>query len=358
MVYYTISNKNYYYKNYKNGNKKRISKKEFIQNGGDFYMKNINDKINIQDIIIWIQIENVICKKYNERIFLNNNNNNKCSLINNCSLNNNCATYYSKSSKTTKCVSKNRIKLFEGSNNKTLNIKGKNNSNYKIINTFLFDNYSDKSYNVKIYCHIIEKDINDKKYLLIGFNCGKAYYNLYQSPEFMNYLNNLYIYILSIESKYDKIIICGHSMGCNTSMKFGLFLIYNNSILFDSKFIILGSGMANILTYDELHLLNNRNNILIFLNAIYKNSNSYNINNINNFYIDYLYSYFEKDLNNNNEEKINEDTFIFNNYVLLFNNNFLFKNTFEKYKISIDKSPIIHEWYVYYDNINYFINNI
>lgn len=371
MVYYTVSNKNYFYKNYKNGNKKRISKEEYYKKvGGNnnnqdngltdnkLQAKNLNRQINVSktDIETWLEIENILCRDYANRKFLLPNNNNKCLKLNNCSTNNNCDLYYSKSKEKYSCVNKKRISKFEGSKNKPLILKGKNNETYILLDTILYENDQNEYYHkyYKIYCHIFEKNINDINYLLLGFNCGvKVNLKIYENPEFIVYLNDLYNIILNEYLNYDKFIICGHSMGANTAIQLVLYLIQNNSILFNDKCKCIVSGMSDILNERQQILLNNNSNILLFMNGfqmekyfiidyyynIYLRENYYENNKIYYPFI-YLYTYYDGE-NNEFETEL-----------------FSFKKINEKSELkfkTIKRVDEIHQWYSYYTNIKEFL---
>jgi hypothetical protein len=439
MVYYTVSNKNYFYKNYKNGNKKRISKEEYYKKvGGNNYnnqaanleanglqanrlpvnglpvnglpvnglpvnglqsnglqanglqanglqsnglqsnglqsnglqaanKRNLNRQINVSktDIETWLEIENILCRDYSNRKFLLPNNTNKCSKLNNCSLNSNCDLYYSKSKKDYLCVNKKRISKFEGSKNEPLILKGKNNKTYTLLNTIVYENDQNKYYHryYKIYCHVFEKYINGIKYLILGFNCGiKVDLEIYENPEFIKYLNNLYDIILNEYLNYDKFIICGHSMGANTAIQLVLYFIQNNNEVFNEKCKCIISGMSNILNETQQTLINNNPNILLFMNGlllntkkrfidhfyqIYNNKNNFNHDEPNKYsnyqvYYPFIYIYTYPDLN------INSNELLFNYYKV---------NTKEKFKVS-KIHDYLHQWHSYYSNIKEFLKLI
>ena len=370
MVYYTVSNKNYFYKNYKNGNKKRISKEEYYKKvGGNNYNqanelfanglqanelqdKNLNRQINISktDIETWIEIENILCRDYANRDFLLQNNNNKCSKLNNCSTNNNCTKYYSKSKDKNSCVNKKRISKFEGSRNKPLILKGKNKETYTLLDTILYENDQNEYYNkfYKIYCHVFEKNINSTKYLILGFNCGiKVDLNIYQHPDFINYLIYLYNIILTEYLNYDKFIICGHSMGANTALQLVLYLIQNNIEIFNEKCKCIISGMSNILNIEYQQILNNNHNILLFMNGM-PSRNKFIIDHFYNIYksndkIYYPFIFLYNDFDDNNEN-LEEEKFY---YKLIDNSTIKFKKN--------DKFDFLHAWNNYYSNIKEFL---
>ena len=64
MVNYIKSNKNYYYKIYKNGSKKRISKKEYLKNQKGGNLNNVNNHnesiLDYIDCVKWINIQNIL----------------------------------------------------------------------------------------------------------------------------------------------------------------------------------------------------------------------------------------------------------------------------------------------------------
>ena len=357
MVYYIKSNKNYYYKVYKNNMKKRISKKEYLKNkkGGNINNSNQNSIKMIDIVKSWINIENILFRTYNKRNFLNKNYNfNKCERLNNCSLDSNCKIYHSQSQNKNKCVHKNRIKTFEGNFINPLILKGKNNKEYELIKTipFLFENnFNDINYDIIIYSQFIIKIINDKKYLLVIFNSGQTYpKKFYENIQYKNYLNELYSLIKDFNQikEFDNILFCGHSMGADNAIFLTLFMIENDEQFYIEKCFTLISGISNILNDDEIEILKCNttpySNIVLFMNGVFENDKYYidsrytNFSKLN-FYYPFIYLY----LNLNNETfdyKIIQNIDDLHSYQFITNTNM---------------SASIHNWSFYYDNINAFL---
>ena len=224
----------------------------------------------------WVSIENIVCRHGNNspldlkndhghRSFIDDSNwqrdkdNNiidDCEKIvkyEDCLKKDGCKNY--KSSRGNRCINKLRIKYFEGSE-LAQKITGKFGDVFKIYYTIPFNN---TEIGITIYCHILVN--NNDVYIL--FNCGKVFNaeELYKS-KLIDYLDKLYKNILSYD--FDKIVLCGHSMGCVLASRLG-HLIYEKDInYFNDKCLIIGSAPFKWLLKSN-RTFKNLSNVFIFI---------------------------------------------------------------------------------------------
>ena len=134
-------------------------------------------------------------------------------------------------------------------------------------------------------------------------------------------------------------------MGANTAIQLVLYLIQNNSLLFNGKFKCIISGMSNILNEKQQILLNNNSNILLFMNGF---------NFINKMMIDHYYDIYK------NDDKIYYPfIYLCNNYAE--DDSFLYKKINEKSELIFETDKIhryIHDWNEYYKNIKKYLESL
>jgi len=240
----------------------------------------INDEIK-KYIKKWVSIENIVCRhgdnppldignKVGFRSFIDDSNwkgkrdeeNNvidSCEKIDldNCEKNDRCKIY--KSSKGEKCINASRIKFFEG-NELAQKITGKFGDKFKLYYTIPF-NLDDIK--ISLYCHILVN--NNDIYVL--FNCGKIFdSNALYKQEFIEYLNKLFSKIMKY--KFNKLILCGYSMGCVLALRFGYFIFKNFKNTFFNKCLIIGAAPFKWMPKDEKEF-NNLPNVFIFINKLF-----------------------------------------------------------------------------------------
>lgn len=251
------------------------------QKGGMFWRtkKTIPDEI-IPFIKKWVSIENIICRKGDFDLqdklgtgtYINNKNFkgiDTCESITDmdvCSKTTNCKKYVSASNQSTRCVNQYRIGKIEG-NEKANVINGTFGDEFKIYYTLLYD--------MNVYCHIL---VNEDNNIFILFNCGSVFdSNKLYADLFVKYLRSIYEYIyetfISNESAEKKIILCGHSMGCVFASRFGQWLSETNPDFFKTKCMVIGSGPFKWLKKTDAKKFNNLDNVFIFLQSIYCDTN-------------------------------------------------------------------------------------
>lgn len=270
----------------------------------------INDEIK-KYIKKWVSIENIVCRHGNNppldignkvgfRSFIDDSNwkgkrdeeNNvidSCEKIDldNCEKEDRCKIY--KSSKGEKCINASRIKFFEG-NELAQKITGKFGDEFKLYYTIPF-NLEDIL--ISLYCHILVN--NNDIYVL--FNCGKVFdSNALYKQEFIEYLNKLFSKIMNY--KFNKLILCGHSMGCVLALRFGYFIFKNFKNTFFNKCLIIGAAPFKWMPKDEKEF-NNLPNVFIFINssAGYDRILIENENNEKNFNLNFPLYALQSDFN-------------------------------------------------------------
>jgi len=303
----------------------------------------INDLNNDLNIYLeeWISIQNIVSdKKYNNTFIDTNVDNGICNKINidNCKTDD-CEIYEKTSTFEKICVNKLSIKKFEDG----VEILGKNNKKYKIIHDNTLFEHSD---DVISYYYILKSDDTNNIYIL--FSTGFVFFPVHLSDvEFAKNMNDLAEAIIDFDkNEYNKVILCGHSMGCVIALHIGGGIIKTkDENFFNEKVIIVGSGPF---TYSETEIsYNHSKNIKIFVNiGIYKNTkyiDGYSIKNNKNNYKPLTYILDGKiiDLygkyNNNSKE---DDVYYYTGS-----------------NISELKLNYFHVWDLYYKNINLFKNN-
>lgn len=248
----------------------------------------INDEIK-EYIKKWVSIENIVCRhgdnspldignKVGFRSFIDDSNwkgnrdkkNNvidSCENIDldNCEKEDRCKIY--KSSKGEKCINASRIKFFEG-NELAQKITGKFGDEFKLYYTypFILKDKNEEQIEVLIYCSILVND-ND---IYVLFSCGKVFNSeiLYQDENLIKF-KNLYTEIIKKLEGFDKLILCGHSMGCVAASFLGYVIFSDYPKTFLNKCLVIGSGSFRWLHKTD-EKFNNLPNVIIFIYTRYK----------------------------------------------------------------------------------------
>lgn len=240
----------------------------------------------------WISIENIATKPFTllnrkfSRQFLDNSKfitkdgilNDPCMSISSqdCTKHSdiNCTPYYSSREEKLICVNKFRIKNFEGSKLSQL-INGKFGEIFKIIDTLPYTFQRDKRLGHTIYCHVLTHEKKGIVTLYILFNTGSILNAnlLWDEPFTSSYLELLYKkYILLYKNSYQKVVLCGHSMGAVLALRLGYHVFVNDISVFTDKVLVIGSGPFKWFLKNQDKNYFNSNNIEIFLNASLYNS--------------------------------------------------------------------------------------
>jgi hypothetical protein len=215
----------------------------------------------------WISLENIVThhvkKTYLEKI----QGTDEClgNKDDNCV--DNCEFYYSETNNKNMCVSKNRIKRFQATELSHI-ITGKNNNDYKILATKICEKKIDGE---DVYYHVFLSMKENNIYIL--FNIGKVFdVNIIMGDNSIKkFLRQLIDTILQEDlSNEQKIIICGHSMGCVFSLITGSILKNNNSDFFDKNIIIIGSAPFKCFNDESF---SNLKNVKIFVSCLIENGN-------------------------------------------------------------------------------------
>ena len=250
--------------------------------------------MNLNNYIIrWASIENIACRDYDikgsARLYLDRTglDRDPCKKIpvDKCHLYSNrveyedpnlrCRKYTSKKKEgETLCVSRSRIKVYEGTekSNPVRSLLGSR--KMRFLDTIPYYNTQDDRYDETIYGHVISHnwsldDKTQKTDLYIIFNCSKVYdMNLLWEPEFEAYLEIFNKnYIMPFTDEYDKIILCGHSAGCVTALRFGYYLYQKTPDFFLERCMVIGSAPFCWLPKDKINGYQDLPNIKIFLNG-------------------------------------------------------------------------------------------
>jgi hypothetical protein len=207
-----------------------------------------------------------------------------------------CEIYESHSTNDKVCVSKKRIKKFQSDTIAPI-IKGKNNKDYKLLETKLLhvvDNRK-KLYKGQIYYYIFLSVQSGNIYIL--FSTGESFkQNIHKYIELGKFLAKLVNDILTIKLMRDqKIIICGHSLGCVLSLYTGMILHEMNPLYFSEKCVIVGSAPFKFTNNVDTSTMINKDSYEKFSN----------LKNVKIFVIGYFYEdvfYIDALVNNDNGE--------------------------------------------------------
>ena len=210
----------------------------------------------------WLALENIVTKEFNQKFLvpLLPNTKDECLKKGFVDCNNNCYNYFSISTGKKMCVTKTRIKRFEALEKSHI-IVGKNGVSYRLMSTVKFDETID---NNVIYYYIFLSLSTNNIYIL--FNTGIVFTNdEFQNNKLKSFLQQLIDEILNEHlNPEQKIIICGHSMGCVLSLYTGMMIQKTNEEFFNSKIIIIGSAPFKY-SNDSLFTFSYLPNVKIFV---------------------------------------------------------------------------------------------
>jgi hypothetical protein len=193
----------------------------------------------------WVNIQNIIFWDAGKAYLIGKNNENNCiQYPNNGCPDEKCSIYTSESTRKTKCVSKERMKIYPGNifdntNEYRINSKNKN-KQYKIIKKMELQQYTANSKKIIYISYCFLQDIETED-LYIIFGPGVVYNeNELYTQEILGILDNIANNILEILSKkrLRNIILCGHSFGCVLAQIIGILLIKKSMELINNLWII------------------------------------------------------------------------------------------------------------------------
>jgi len=199
------------------------------------------DNINENSLYIneWLSIENIATKKYQQKFLKDYRGlQDDCEKYkNDCEYHEGCEKYKRLLSKTKKtqtlCVAKERIKSFK----KGVSLYGKNKRIYRILETNLLGLIDGD----EVYYLIMLSVSTNNIYIL--FPTGAVFKNnLRDMPNLVNFLQSLNDYIMTNLLSFNKIIFCGHSMGCVLSIFAATLMNDRDNSLFQEKFMLIGSA--------------------------------------------------------------------------------------------------------------------
>jgi hypothetical protein len=154
----------------------------------------------------WVNIQNIIFWDAGKAYLIGKNNENNCiKYPNNGCSDEKCSIYTSESTDKTKCVSKERMKIYPGNildntNEYRINSKNKN-KQYKIIKKMELQQYTANSKKIIYISYCFLQDIETED-LYIIFGPGVVYNeNELYTPEIMGILDDIATNILQILSK-------------------------------------------------------------------------------------------------------------------------------------------------------------
>jgi hypothetical protein len=257
----------------------------------------------------WLALENIVTKPFNKRYLepLLPDTKDKCleEIDKVCELrnNNNCKIYITTTNDQL-CVTKTRIKSFQATETAPL-IVGKNRKSYRLMSTVKFDENIDSA---EIYYYIFLSLSTNNIYIL--FPTGVVFTNdEFKNIKLKSFLQQLINEILKEDLSSDqKIIICGHSMGCVLSLYTGIIIQQTDENFFNSKIIIIGSAPFKY-SNDSLFTFSYLHNVKIFAFCIIKENEAFIdcfvVQGPNNFNYNPL-TYFTKDYKDNNSYLIDD----------------------------------------------------
>ena len=216
------------------------------------------DEVYIKE---WLALQNIVTHKYGKKYLEILNGTDDCEKLNNneCEQDNKCHIYISETIQNSiKCVSKSRIKQFM-SYEVSPRIIGKNQEYYKLLSTVEFKGTIQYEKNtVKIYYYIFLSEKTNNIYIL--FPTGNIFYENYiETNKHLNkFIHTLIDEILNHTMQPNqKIIICGHSMGCVLSLYTAMVLKQTNEDFFNSNIIIIGSAPFKYSKNEDFNYLTN-----------------------------------------------------------------------------------------------------
>lgn len=215
------------------------------------------DEVYIKE---WLALQNIVTHKYGKKYLEKSNGQDECEQWTNdiCNKKIDCDIYESETQNSIKCVSKSRIKHFMSSD-VSPRIIGKNQQYYKLISTVKFNgtiHYKDNIVNIYYYMFLSE----ETNHIYILFPTGYIFDENYieTNNELKKFINDLRDKILNHQMKPNqKIIICGHSLGCVLSLYTAMALKDKNKDFFNSNIIIIGSAPFKYSKNEDFNYLTN-----------------------------------------------------------------------------------------------------
>lgn len=162
-----------------------------------------------------------------------------------------CELYYSTSKRECLCVDKNRIRNFRGSELATeINTAG-GKFKFNLLDTIPIMREKwrkgQKSIVMKenLHCQVLfsydpTKQEGLRKQLYILSAIGNVDVDIWH-PEYEEQFKKIYNQYIYFSEEYDKLILCGHSMGAVLSLRIGYYIWVHNPELFNEKCIVLGT---------------------------------------------------------------------------------------------------------------------
>ena len=226
----------------------------------------------------WISIQNIVSNKNYDKEFLeiltsgnkddcetkDENNCNSSNKDSNKDSNTECKIY--NSSKNTKiCVNAKRIKKFKTPG--TI-IFGKNGLEYICLETKKLQITNTQLLALKIDINQYNTHLSLNKYTyyyILKSNKTNNIYILFPTGDRLDIIDNTYLttFLTDLISKikiyqnYNKIILAGHSFGCNLALYTGILLNENDNVFFNNNCIVLGSGQYKFIKNNTFHDLPN-----------------------------------------------------------------------------------------------------
>jgi hypothetical protein len=215
------------------------------------------DEVYIKE---WLALQNIVTHKYGKKYLEKSNETDECEQWPNdiCNKKIDCDIYKSETQNSIKCVSKSRIKHFMSSD-VSPRIIGKNQQYYKLISSVKFNGTIHYKNNVvNIYYYMFLSEETNHIYILFptGYIFDKNY--IETNNDLKKFINDLRDKILNHQMKPNqKIIICGHSLGCVLSLYTAMALKAKNEDFFNSNIIIIGSAPFKYSKNEDFNYLTN-----------------------------------------------------------------------------------------------------
>lgn len=220
----------------------------------------------------WLALENIVLGKF-QRSYLTPVSDDNCSkhIFIQCKNEKGCQTYRKSGSNKDICVTETRIKRF--AEESSPEIVGKNEKLYRLVYTVKYDGDTGTFVPAEIYYYILLSPTND---IYILFPAGSVFKKdqLTDNPDLKTFLQKLVNTIFAEKlGDGNKVIICGHSMGCVLSLYTGIMIKEQNEVFFNSNIIIIGSAPHK--HSDNTHNFSNLKNVIIFVFCTISSDNNY-----------------------------------------------------------------------------------
>jgi hypothetical protein len=228
----------------------------------------------------WISVENIVADKVYNQKFLENLAPGTTDIcydvpIEQCDTNK-CDIYHSTTlGVLDKCVTRTRIKQFiSGTEENPTIITGKNKQKYEIIHSdeailttsrFVKNRFIDVD--ISMYYYILMS--HSTKNIYIIFSTGSILSSSELEDEFLlGFLRNIISGIDFLHKNNlitNKLILCGHSMGCVLALSIAKILHQEDVFFFADKIIVVGSSPTKFLTTQEVSTFHSLSNVKIFV---------------------------------------------------------------------------------------------